>query len=759
MPDTEQKKAPSENLLTISQPLEEALLVGAGIVKSRGPLGVADLLWVISETEGLGRRALTVVGKGNYSLEELRTALGHIRESDSASKQEGYLVVRGKNIPVTSTLASLIQSAKQSAIRDAYVDTGHIVLSELESVDSVLKDALSRVTKSSVPVAGVVSQFIHLTREKNSRVEMASNEPIQVPRSPVAERVVDLLKNAQSGAYEGSFINPEWTLALIQSVENNSVTMLMTEHEDEVTMAMQGLARELSSHTSSYINIQRVVAPDPTRLVEDPDGAIAEAVQEASGGVLILPGDARYLLHKAVRLALRQQTVRVVSYVSQDSWPKVKSTLEQLKARELYLSPPNKDLVYSILKAQKKALETRYSVPTSTTPGLSLTLSDDAIRQAAKLGYQYASVMDMSATLAAYRILDAAVTNIKVAHSGMNGLLKRAIKLDKTIDTDDVYEALKTITGIEVQPEDPKRYLQMEKELGKQIIGQDEAIAIVSETVRRSETALRDPRRPRGVFMFLGPSGVGKTELAKVLNEFVFGDDRSFKQLNMSEYQEQHAVARLIGAPPGYVGYEEGGQLTEWVRKQPYSILVIDEMEKAHPKVFDIFLQVFEEGKLTDGKDRAVDFTNTIIIMTGNIGSENFAHIEASGFDAVKEEVLREAETVYRPEFLNRIDSIIVFKPLSREAIAPIVDLQIKKLNDRLKDSNIHIKLTPSAHAFLEKVGYDPKFGARPLRRAVEKHIGNQLTPKLLTRELASGDTMVVDYQNGQILLARQTKV
>jgi ATP-dependent Clp protease ATP-binding subunit ClpC len=220
----------------------------------------------------------------------------------------------------------------------------------------------------------------------------------------------------------------------------------------------------------------------------------------------------------------------------------------------------------------------------------------------------------------------------------------------------------------------------------------------------------------------------------------------------MSEYQEQNSVARLIGSPPGYVGYEEGGQLTEEVRKQPYSIVVCDEIDKAYKTVFDTFLQVFEEGNLTDGKGRTVDFSNTIIILTGNVGSEYFDDIGVRGFESIKVDVLKEAKLVYRPEFLNRIDSVIVFKPLTPEAISQIVDLQIEKLNKRLTESGIKIEPTPEMHKFLEKVGYDPKYGARPLRRAVETYVGNKITPKLLSKTYKSGDIVIADYKDDNVV-------
>ena len=523
-------------------------------------------------------------------------------------------------------------------------------------------------------------------------------------------------------------------------------------------MAIKGLSQMLANNDSGSLDIPKVIVPNPSFLVENPDVAISEAVRAAEGGVLILPGDSRYLTHKAVRLALGKKKIRLISFVAENAWQKIKGTADQIGAREILLSPPSQKMVLDILTSQKAKLEAIYSQKSNGEAGLKMSISKEAIIEASKLGYRYASILDKPAILAARSLLDAAATNLKLVNSGMHSLIPSKLKSDKIIDKDDILVALKTLTGIEVQPEDPKRFLTMENELKKEIIGQEEAIKIVSDTVRRSETALKDPKRPRGVFMFLGPSGVGKTELAKSLSQFIFHDDRSYIQLNMSEYQEQHSVARLIGAPPGYVGYEEGGQLTEKVRKQPYSIVVIDEVEKANPKIFDVFLQVFEEGVLTDGRGRTVDFANTILILTGNIGSQYFDRVEEIGFARVKDEVLNEAKSVYRPEFLNRIDNIVVFKPLTPEAVSTIVDLQVNKLNKRLESNNIKIEITSNMRKFLEKTGYDPKYGARPLRRAVETHIGNKLTQKLLSGSYKRADVLVADYINDEVVFTTKQK-
>src|SRR5438094_697966 len=261
----------------------------------------------------------------------------------------------------------------------------------------------------------------------------------------------------------------------------------------------------------------------------------------------------------------------------------------------------------------------------------------------------------------------------------------------------------------------------MEEELHRRVIGQDEAVKAGSEAVIRARSGLKDPNRPIGSFIFLGPTGVGKTELARALAEFLFDDERAMVRIDMSEYQEKHTVSRLLGAPPGYIGYEEGGQLTEAVRRRPYSVLLLDEIEKAHPDVFNVLLQVLDDGRLTDGQGRTVDFKNTIVIMTSNVGSQRILQFKDTQigevYDRMKNAVMDELRKHFRPEFLNRVDDIIVFHALSEKDLTQIVEIQLDRLRERLAERNIHLKLTDAAKEHVVKVGYDPAFGARPLKR------------------------------------------
>ena len=328
------------------------------------------------------------------------------------------------------------------------------------------------------------------------------------------------------------------------------------------------------------------------------------------------------------------------------------------------------------------------------------------------------------------------------------------------VDEELIAEVLATATGIPIfklTEEESQRLLKMEDELHKRVIGQEQAIHALSQAIRRTRAGLKDPKRPGGSFIFAGPSGVGKTELSKTLAEFLFGDEDSLISLDMSEFSEKHTVSRLFGSPPGYVGYDEGGQLTEKVRRKPFSVVLFDEVEKAHPDIFNSLLQILEDGRLTDSQGRVVDFKNTVIIMTTNLGTRDIARGVNLGFaneddtktsyERMKAKVNEELKNHFRPEFLNRIDDIIVFHQLTREEIVQIVDLMIAKLDERLRDKDMGIELTQAAKDALAIRGYDPVLGARPLRRTIQRDIEDALSEKILFGELGPGQIVLVDAE------------
>ncbi len=347
-------------------------------------------------------------------------------------------------------------------------------------------------------------------------------------------------------------------------------------------------------------------------------------------------------------------------------------------------------------------------------------------------------------------------------------------KENNEVTVEDIANVVSSWTGVPVsklQQTETAKLLNLEEILHSRVIGQEEAVKAVSKAVRRARAGLKDPKRPIGSFVFLGPTGVGKTELARALAEAMFGDEDAMIRIDMSEYMEKHSTSRLVGSPPGYVGYEEGGQLTEKVRRKPYSVILLDEIEKAHPDVFNILLQVLEDGRLTDSKGRTVDFRNTVLIMTSNVGAESLKRNKYVGFNIqdtseqeykdMKSKVMEELKKAFRPEFLNRIDEIIVFHALEKKHLEEIVTLLSDQLINRLKEQNISIELTPAAKGKISEEGYDPEYGARPLRRAIQKHIEDRLSEELLKGTLQTGQHAIIDVNKGEFVVrtAEQTSL
>jgi ATP-dependent Clp protease ATP-binding subunit ClpB len=356
-----------------------------------------------------------------------------------------------------------------------------------------------------------------------------------------------------------------------------------------------------------------------------------------------------------------------------------------------------------------------------------------------------------------YGVLPGLERDLAEANQRLGELQADRKMLKEEVDEEDVAKVVSAWTGIPVTrlvQGEMARLLRLEDELHLRVVGQDDAVRAVADAIRRSRAGLSEPGRPIGSFLFLGPTGVGKTELARALAALLFDDERAMVRIDMSEYGEKHSVARLVGAPPGYVGYDEGGQLTEAVRRRPYAVVLLDEVEKAHPDVFNVLLQVMDDGRLTDGQGRTVDFSNVVLIMTSNLGSSLLTDI-IEPEEVSRERVMAAVREAFKPEFLNRLDEILVFSRLGREELARIVDLQVARLAARLAARRLSLQLTPPARAWLAERGHDPAYGARPLRRLVAKAIGDELAKRLLAGELTEGDAILVDTDGDRLTFTR----
>jgi len=464
------------------------------------------------------------------------------------------------------------------------------------------------------------------------------------------------------------------------------------------------------------------------------------------------------------------------------------SALER-RFQPVYVGEPSQEETLEILRGIRPRYEEHHG----------LQISDEALSAAARLATRY--VPDRFLPDKAIDLVDEAASRVRVFHvlhpehhgkpgseepvlsRPRTGLLDAMAEVDPNlhlaedlelepdaelvVTADDIAEIVAMWTGVPVTTiatEESLRLLRMEDTLHERIVGQDEAIRTLARSVRRARAGLKDPRRPIGSFIFLGPTGVGKTELSKALAEFMFGSEDALLQFDMSEFMERHTISRLVGAPPGYVGYEEAGQLTEAVRRRPYCVICFDEIEKAHPEAFNMLLQIMEEGKLTDAKGRKVDFRNAIIILTSNVGSEDITRDSSfgftstqqeqgseSGYQEMKSKLMHELRRLFRPEFLNRVDEVVVFHELTREDIERIVDIQIRMLNERLAEQNTTLELTSAARELLVTEGFDPQYGARPLKRAIQRLIEDPLAEKLLGLEPANRK-VIADAQDKEIV-------
>jgi ATP-dependent Clp protease ATP-binding subunit ClpB len=437
------------------------------------------------------------------------------------------------------------------------------------------------------------------------------------------------------------------------------------------------------------------------------------------------------------RVALKKET----DTASQERLTKLEQELSELREQSSQLKARwenEKAVIEKIRKTQQEIEQTRLSAEAAERAG--------DLAKAAELRYGTLHALN--------KRLNEEQEELRTVQGGGQPMLQ------EEVTADDIAEIVGKWTGIPVSrllEGEMQKLLHMEERLHARVVGQEEAVVAVANAVRRSRSGLSDPNRPIGSFIFLGPTGVGKTELARALAEFLFDDERAMVRIDMSEYMEKHAVSRLIGAPPGYVGYDEGGQLTEAVRRRPYSVLLFDEIEKAHPDVFNVLLQLLDDGRLTDGQGRTVDFRNTVVIMTSNIGSPIIQEMALSGdVSEMRQRVMEAVQMHFRPEFLNRVDEIILFGSLSVDQIKSIVDIQLELLKKRLSERKLTLELTDAAKQSIAISGYDPVYGARPLKRAIQRHVTDPMAQNLLAGEFREGDTIVVDADAEGVLTFRK---
>jgi len=696
-------------------------------------LDVEHIATVLVTKEGVGREILDGMGVDRDALSrDLDTLLG------SKPAVTGH--VAGQ-IYITPRLDAIVQAAQMEADRlhDDYIGTDHLLLAMSRSTDPQLRRVLGR--HQITPEA--IYSSLRDVRGEQRLTDQESEERYQI----LKKYSTNLTEQAERGELDPVIGRDEEIRRMEQILsrrrKNNPV--LIGEPGVGKTAVVEGLAQRMAAgEVADTLNGKELVALDIASMVagskfrgefEDRLKAVIKEIEAHAGQTILFVDELHTLVgagaaegaidaSNMLKDPLSRGKFQLVGATTLDEYREhiEKDSAFERRFQKIYVREPTIEETIEILDGLRATLQDHHHI----------TIADEAIRAAARLSERY--IADRFLPDKAIDLVDEAASRLRVDGTG------------ETVTEDEIAALVSQWTGIPAErmlEEERARLTDMEAVLHARIVDQDEGVRAVAEAVRYSRAGLADPRRPVGTFLFLGPTGVGKTELAKALAAFLFGSDHAILRIDMSEYMERHAVARLIGSPPGYVGYEEGGQLTEAVRRRPYQVILFDEIEKAHPQVMNLLLQLLDEGRLTDGHGRTVDFRHTILIMTSNVGSEHFQ--TDRGEEAIQRDVRAELRTAFRPEFLNRIDETIIFHPLSEEAIAEIVDLKIVEVNERLAEQSIAIALTDGAKRVLAKEGYDPHYGARPLARAMKRLVENPLAAKIVAGEVTEGDAVVVD--------------
>ncbi|AEI46047.1 ATP-dependent protease ATP-binding subunit ClpC [Paenibacillus mucilaginosus] len=797
----------AQKVLSLAQ--EEAVRLGHNNIGTEH-----ILLGLIREGEGIAAKALIALGLGLEKIQdEVESLIGRGQEQPS-------------NIAYTPRAKKVIELSMDEArkLGHTYVGTEHILLGLIREGEGVAARVLGNLGVSLNKARQQVLQLLG----SSEVVSPNHGNPANVNTPTLDGLARDLTAYAKEGNLDPVIGRSKEIERVIQVLsrrtKNNPV--LIGEPGVGKTAIAEGLAQKIvANEIPETLRDKRVMTLDMGSVVagtkyrgefEDRLKKIMDEIRQAGNIVLFIDelhtligaGGAEGAIDASniLKPALARGELQCIGATTLDEYRKYieKDAALERRFQPITVDQPSPDEAIQILHGLRDRYEAHHRVK----------ITDEAIEQAVKLSDRYIpdrflpdkaiDLIDEASSkvrLRSYTVppdlkklesrledirkeKDAAVqsqefekaaslrdTEQKLREeldSTKNEWKEKQGRTDSEVTPDDIAQVVASWTGIPVvklAEEETQRLLQMESILHDRVIGQDEAVKAVSRAIRRARAGLKDPKRPMGSFIFLGPTGVGKTELARALAESLFGDENSVIRIDMSEYMEKHSTSRLVGAPPGYVGYEEGGQLTEKVRRKPYSVVLLDEIEKAHPEVFNILLQVLEDGRLTDSKGRTVDFRNTLIIMTSNVGADVIKKNSTLGFTAtidagkeygnMKDKVMGELKKSFRPEFLNRIDEIIVFHSLDEAHIGQIVSLMAEELRKRLKEQEVDFVLTDAAKAFLAKEGYDPSFGARPLRRAIQKHIEDRLSEELLRGNISKGDTLTIDEKDGDLVVER----
>jgi len=722
---------------------------------------------------------------------------------------------------ITPRVKRIVDQANQEAynLKDDYISTEHLFLAILSERNTPSSRLLEDVGITRQRVMDAIDEL---------RGGQKVTDPKAETRYRTLEKYSrDLTQLAREGKLDPVIGRDTEILRLIQILcrrtKNNPV--LIGEAGVGKTAIVEGLSQKVATDDVPEILMgKRVISLDLGAMIagsrfrgefEERLKASIEEIQRSEGEIILFidelhtvvgAGAAQGAMDASSMLkpALARGELQCVGATTLDEYHKYieKDAALERRFAPIYVEEPSVDDTIEMLYGLRDRYEAHHKV----------TFSDEALVQAAKLSARY--VTDRRLPDKAIDLIDEAAAKLRVTlyslpddlkkvkneidrlmkeeeNAGVERDYQRAArlksdrlrlegefnhlrdrweqehKLDEVVDVSDITEVISQWTGIPVSQmlEDEKdKLLQMEDRLHEHLAGQAKAVEALADAIRRARSGLKDPRRPIGSFIFIGPSGVGKTELAKALADFLFDDEDALVRIDMSEYREQHSVSRLFGAPPGYVGYEEGGQLTEAVRRRPYRVVLFDEIEKAHPEVWNALLQILDDGRLTDGQGRVVDFRNTVLIMTSNLGTEYVTKGGTLGFlsstdesdKADKEKIEKALKGAFRPEFLNRIDEIILFSQLSKDDMEKIVVLQMKEIQVRLADHGLQVELSEAARLWLANEGYDPAFGARPLKRALQKHVESPLSISLLSGEFVYGDTVLIDIEDEQVVFKKK---